>query len=256
MTADSPRRTVFDIGMYDGEDTAYYLSLGFSVIAVEANPVVAQAGRERFRNEISAGRLTIENVAIGSEHGEMSFHICAGDLGASSVMADRLKQREAIGEVITVPAVPLGTLFGKHGVPYYLKVDIEGADRYAILALTRNARPQYVSFEMDPDADELIRHLDSLGYTRFKLISQSTFGELSSLESLTGKLERRALGLLGAERVWRAGRLFKRYHSSGPLPERTGGDWRNVTDVRHQWSRYRQETPSLGGWCDLHASIA
>ena len=34
---------VIDVGMYDGADTAYYLSMGYRVLAVEANPaLVAQ----------------------------------------------------------------------------------------------------------------------------------------------------------------------------------------------------------------------
>jgi hypothetical protein len=30
--------TVFDVGLHTGQDTAYYLSLGHRVVAVEANP--------------------------------------------------------------------------------------------------------------------------------------------------------------------------------------------------------------------------
>ncbi len=29
---------VYDIGMNNGDDTAYYLSLGFRTVAIEANP--------------------------------------------------------------------------------------------------------------------------------------------------------------------------------------------------------------------------
>ena len=40
---------IYDVGMHDGDDTAYYLDKGFQVVAVEANPVLVQSGRERFR---------------------------------------------------------------------------------------------------------------------------------------------------------------------------------------------------------------
>ena len=33
-------RLIFDIGMYDGSDTRYYLNEGFRVLAIEANPVL------------------------------------------------------------------------------------------------------------------------------------------------------------------------------------------------------------------------
>jgi hypothetical protein len=34
-------RTIFDIGMYDGAESAYYLQSGYRVVAVEANPELA-----------------------------------------------------------------------------------------------------------------------------------------------------------------------------------------------------------------------
>ena len=34
---------IFDVGMNNGDDTAYYLHLGCRVVAVEADPVLAAA---------------------------------------------------------------------------------------------------------------------------------------------------------------------------------------------------------------------
>ena len=39
-------RLIFDIGMYDGSDTRYYLNEGFRVLAIEANPVLVKRARE------------------------------------------------------------------------------------------------------------------------------------------------------------------------------------------------------------------
>ena len=50
-------RLIFDIGMYDGSDTRYYLNEGFRVLAIEANPVLVQRARELlFQDEIKSGR--------------------------------------------------------------------------------------------------------------------------------------------------------------------------------------------------------
>ena len=68
---------IFDLGMYDGADTQYYLSLGAKVIAVEANPVVVQNVQQQFRQPLDAGQLTIEAVAIGAEHGTVTLHLSA-----------------------------------------------------------------------------------------------------------------------------------------------------------------------------------
>ena len=38
---------VFDIGMNNGDDTAYYLHRGFRVVAVEADPILCAAATTR-----------------------------------------------------------------------------------------------------------------------------------------------------------------------------------------------------------------
>ena len=40
--------TVFDVGMFDGADTAYYLESGYRVVSVEANPVLVQRAEKTF----------------------------------------------------------------------------------------------------------------------------------------------------------------------------------------------------------------
>ena len=45
--------------MNNGDDTAYYLSRGHRVVAIEANPILAKEGAKRFAAEITAGRLKI-----------------------------------------------------------------------------------------------------------------------------------------------------------------------------------------------------
>jgi len=39
---------IYDIGMNNGDDTAYYLQRGFRVIAVEANPALVSQAIQRF----------------------------------------------------------------------------------------------------------------------------------------------------------------------------------------------------------------
>ena len=33
-------KVIFDLGMHNGDDTAFYLSRGFNVVALEANPAL------------------------------------------------------------------------------------------------------------------------------------------------------------------------------------------------------------------------
>ena len=39
-------KLIFDIGMFDGADTRYYLNKGYKVLAVEANTVLVKRARE------------------------------------------------------------------------------------------------------------------------------------------------------------------------------------------------------------------
>jgi hypothetical protein len=76
-----------------------------------------------------------------------------------------------------VPACTTSELFDKHGVPYYLKIDIEGMDVVALRGLAAtSARPRYVSLESDKVSFRALRNefetFVELGYDAFKLVSQ------------------------------------------------------------------------------------
>ena len=68
-------RTVFDVGMNNGDDSAHYLSKGYRVIAIEANPILVRRARERFKTEISSGQMTIEPVGIWPHPGKVPLWI-------------------------------------------------------------------------------------------------------------------------------------------------------------------------------------
>ena len=55
---------VFDLGFHRGEDTDHYLAIGHRVVAVEANPSLAEDGRQRFAAEISSGQLQLIHAAV------------------------------------------------------------------------------------------------------------------------------------------------------------------------------------------------
>lgn len=64
---------IYDVGVNDGEDTAYYLSRGFRVVGIECSPVMVEGLRDRFKDEIADGRLVLLNVGVASHNGEMVF---------------------------------------------------------------------------------------------------------------------------------------------------------------------------------------
>ena len=132
-STESRRRVVFDIGFNDGADTAHFLAQGYRVLAVEANPGLVQSAstQEPFSSALTDGRLKLLNVALSKQDGaNVTFYINHLDLTLSSMddssfsrMAGRPKP-----DPVSVPSVTCASLLSEHGVPHYLKVDIEGFD--------------------------------------------------------------------------------------------------------------------------------
>ena len=167
------KNLVYDVGMCDGEDTARYLGLGYNVVAVEAIPRLCDAARARFTDEISAGRLVILNVAIAPERGPVTFWVNKAKDGWSSLY-EGLGNRGGGGDTFEVWGERFEAILAECGVPYYLKVDIEGADHLCLEALAGlDDKPQFISVE----AAELswFQMLYDLGYRRFALIDQAPF---------------------------------------------------------------------------------
>jgi FkbM family methyltransferase len=256
---------IYDVGMHVGDDTAYYLHKGFRVVAIEANPALVARASERFGREIADGRLKIVNVAIAEAPGALPFwlserpDLSSFDRDLASKFGDPVHQ-------IEVRCSRLEPIFEEHGVPSYLKIDIEGHDRICIDQLTPGDLPRYVSAEADGGA-EILQMLRDRGYTHFKCINQHVFlplelppcREYRRFETVWDLLQsqnvfwRRARGF-GAWRPMvraireaqprakaRAGRSrgwsFSDY-SSGPFGEDTPGRWQGFEEVCETYEYY------------------
>lgn len=249
------KQLVYDVGMYDGSDTAYYLSEGYKVVAIEAHPGLIEKAQERFAKEIDLGQLSLVPIGVAEKHGTFPLTIPADDLGSSTLQPSHLGNRK-VARTIDVPCGPISEIFEKYGMPWYLKVDIEGKDRLPVLALTKTNKPEYLSFEVGHDFAELLDHAQSIGYTKFKLINQCSFREIHEDNSLSERACRRAMHFFGYSEpmfALRGGRKFLLRHSAGPGPWASSGKWRSAKAVLE---RYNQVLARGGDrpWYDLHAS--
>lgn len=261
---------IIDAGLFNGNDTAYYLALGFRVLAIDADPNACEAARRRFSAEIESRRLEILNAGIATAAGELIFYRCTGTPAHSTFDAARLRNRPDV-EPITVQCLPLAGVIAQHGIPHYIKIDIEGRDEDALRSLTPALAPPYISAELSDD-DSIIEVLRDLGYRGFKLINQATF--TTSTEIAADDYLWRALRKLGlAFPPFKS--LMKRLpHAlrprvewdirhdpdnlgarlgcmSGPFGEATHGAWLPFqrAKARIDWSRRR--FPQR--WWDIHA---
>lgn len=178
---------IYDVGFHRGEDTAFYLKKGFRVVAFEAHPRLAERGRAMFADAARDGRFTmIEGAVIGESAwnaGErtVAFYTNqAKDVWGTiqPTWADRNARIGAASQAVTVTAVDFAACLRTHGVPHFMKIDIEGSDHFCLEALRHVAeRPDFVSVELESTdlsrAQADIDLLATLGYRGFQVVQQS-----------------------------------------------------------------------------------
>jgi FkbM family methyltransferase len=267
---------VYDVGMHNGDDTAYYLHKGWRVIAIEANPALIPAARQRFAAALAAGRLALVNVAIAATAGEVDLFVPAGrDLAGSLVESNAARFSGAL-QRLRVPCRPFAAIMADYGTPHYVKIDIEGSDRLCLDALTPGNLPPFVSIEMahaDGDAD--IRRLAALGYRGFKCVRQNDLAVIGPAE-LPRQLalrRRRARGGLSGLAVGATRRLERllmpvrdgdwRFPkgASGPFGTSLAGAWLDAAAMLGVWQALHDIDAELGAggvgeWFDVHAALA
>jgi len=174
------KNLIIDVGMHTGKDTEFYLMKGFHVVAIEANPYLVAQARKRLSTYINNSELTIRDIAISDHDGEIEFYINRqhDDWSTTSKrFAARAEHLGTTNEVITVKCTTFDNILRDSGIPYYLKIDIEGADNLCLEALLRfEDRPRYLSVEADltnfEDAFTKLSLIWQLGYRKFKIVNQ------------------------------------------------------------------------------------
>jgi FkbM family methyltransferase len=227
---------IYDVGMCDGGDTAFYLAKGFRVIAVEANPALVARNRARFSQELKEGRLVIVEKAIAPAAGRIDFDVHTSNEHWSSIVADRRTRMAGHYRTIEVECTTLDAVIRQYGVPYYLKIDIEEADLDAVRSLEDlSEHPKYISAEIH--SPDIVESLHRQGYQLFKLVDQ---GALSRFFAWPWK--------------WREGRfILQRFTGShsGPFGEETWGRWLNREQVLDKYFDLRSRGKL--NWYDVHA---
>ena len=275
MSTSSNSNLIFDVGMNNGDDTGFYLECGFRVVAIEANDALCRQVAARFPEAVREGRLTILNVAVAGEPGEVEFWINEDHPEWSSLDVASAARGGHRHRKVTVPAVCFSELLRQHGVPHYLKVDIESADHFCLDGLRDVGLADYLSVEVSDVA--LVDACQALGYRGFMLVEQSSLLPIDDWSGPMGWTAQRAR-ILTAHRAWpfrlirklvgypriRAmGQRSKRFPdrdfpigSSGDFGPNLTGRWISANEVKSLWHRHYQHWTSHGRefWCDLHAS--
>ena len=249
---------VFDVGMNNGDDSAYYLSKGFRVVAIEANPVLVEKAQVRFEREIATGQLVIEGIAIADEIGKLPFWINEERTEFSSLMQKRARRDGMRCRVIEIETLTFDVLLERYGIPYYLKLDIEGAERFCLESLRSFPLPGFISVEAE--GLEYLQLLWQVGYREFAIVDQmrhnSNFPDFSN-ETVYERAAKRA--------CWYADRFKNRFGrvtfsrgTSGPFGIDTRAKWQTFDEVAYNWlhlqfGHYDRGTLNRSSWYDFHA---
>jgi FkbM family methyltransferase len=206
------KQLIYDVGAHMGEDTDFYLQKGFKVVAIEANPELVGALKQRFQSNFSDGSLVLVDAAIAEKSGEVSFYQNAKAIFGTT-RPDWARDNAALrGETrcISVKAVTFNEVLARYGTPYYLKVDIEGADILCLEGLMSTSdRPKFISIEGEKRSWKgLLQEFEmfkKLGYTRFKIVDQGHVAHQKPQNPpaeglyVEHRFERGSSGLFGAE---------------------------------------------------------
>src|SRR5262249_32360602 len=152
------------------------------VVAIEANPELICECKERFRSRVASGDLRIIEGAIApaSAGNTVTFYknVNVSIWGTIDPgWAERNAVRGHASENIIVNRVDIVETFRAFGIPFYLKIDVEGADKLVLESLEQfDERPQYISIESDKvelsNVESELFALRELGYSKYKVVQQ------------------------------------------------------------------------------------
>jgi FkbM family methyltransferase len=169
-----PDDLVFDIGAHVGDRVAAFRRLGARVVAVEPQPALvftlkALYGRSR--------DVAIEAQAVGRAIGKTTMMVNTDNPTISTASKDFVHAAKGAqgweGQMwdrsIEVPVTTIDMLIGLHGIPSFIKIDVEGFEEEALAGLTLPVKA--LSFEFTTIqrgvASACIQRCVALGFTRF-----------------------------------------------------------------------------------------
>jgi FkbM family methyltransferase len=169
-----PGDLVFDIGAHVGDRVAVFRRFGARVVAVEPQPALVKTLRLLYGRHRA---VTIEPVAVARRPGLLELKLNVDNPTVSTASeAFRAAAANALGwegqawsRTIRVPATTLDALCTRHGMPAFIKVDVEGSEAEALAGLTRPSPAlsfEFTTIQRDVAA-ACVERCAELGYTRY-----------------------------------------------------------------------------------------
>lgn len=175
----------FDVGAHVGNRTRCFRALGARVVAVEPQPDLARVLARLFARDPG---VVLVRAALGEAPGRARLLECATNPTVGTLDADWVRRAADVAGFAhvrwspgaEVPVTTLDALIAEHGLPDFVKIDVEGHEAAVLRGLSR--APRAVSFEVLPALREraiaCVRRLAELGDYAY----ERTLGERLRLE--------------------------------------------------------------------------
>jgi FkbM family methyltransferase len=170
----APGDLVFDIGAHVGGRVTAFRRLGATVVAVEPQPALVLTLNLLYGRDPS---VAIVPSAVGRAPGSVRMLINVNNPTVSSASNDFVRaacgaagwEGQVWDKSLRVPMTTLDALIAAHGVPAFIKIDVEGFEQEVLAGLTRPVRA--LSFEFTTIqrqvAQACVTRCVELGLTRF-----------------------------------------------------------------------------------------
>ena len=132
----------FDIGSHVGDRVLCFRRLGARVVAVEPQAALARTLRVLFKRDAA---VTIHEAAVGAEDGEVQMHLNLANPTVSTASTDFIAAANGaagwVGQRWThtqwVAMLTLDGLISRHGLPEFVKIDVEGMESQVLAGLSQ-----------------------------------------------------------------------------------------------------------------------
>lgn len=169
-----PGDLAFDVGAHVGDRVASFRRLGARVVAVEPQPALLRILRLFYGRKRD---VVIEAVLLGASIGRADFRINVDNptiSTASTAFVDAADgapgwEGQRWTRTVRMPVTTLDALIARHGVPAFIKIDVEGFEADVLAGLTNPIKAlsfEFTTIQRDI-AHRCIERCAALGFSTF-----------------------------------------------------------------------------------------
>ena len=211
----------FDIGAHVGNRSRSWSRLGAKVVALEPQPDFARFLRWLFRSD---ARVTVREQAVGAAPGMLRLLVSPRTPTVTTGSRAFIAAATTVpsfawvrwDSTVEVPVTTLDELIASHGLPDFVKIDVEGMEHEVLAGLSRPLPA--VSFEFVPAALDgalaSLERLEALGRYRYNV----SVGESLSMEFP----------------AWVDGPAMRHWLSARSPTENSGDVYASLDTIRHE----------------------